>query len=172
MAVLKRYQLLHYMNTGTTANPTWSLVNEGVTTFDSTLEPETEDVHYVGEQNARTLTNGVNATYAYTAGYDNSDAVSQLLYQVSAGQILDKEVQVVHVETWGADNTALTARMMTYAVSPTKEPSGDPGSVLTMEGNLNQVGSITLGTFNATTKVFTATEAADDDDDDDDQVGG
>lgn len=157
MAVLNRYQLLHYMNTGTTVAPEYNLVNEGVTTFDSSIEPETEDVHYVGEQNARTLTTGVKASYSFTAGYDETDAVSSLLYQVCAGQVLDREVEVVHVETWGNDSTALAARKMTYTIAPSKEPSGDPGSMLTMEGELNQVGGITTGTFNMTTKVFTAT---------------
>lgn len=153
--VRKRYERIHYMNTGTTASPVWSLINIGVTAFDDSLEPQTEDTQYIADQNQTTIMTAYKPKFAYTAGYADTDLVCAKLYEIGADQLIGESVEIVTVDTWDVASGEYTARKGEYEVAPSKAGSGDPGAMLTMEGELNQKGDIVKGTFNLTTKVFT-----------------
>ena len=62
----KRYDRLHYMDTGTSST-TWSLINEGVIAFDDDLAPKTETKQYIADRNERDEVVGYKPTYSYTA---------------------------------------------------------------------------------------------------------
>jgi len=157
MARITRPQLLHYINLGTELAPQYALVNKGVTSFEDSLEVETSEEHYIADQNATTLSSGVKASWSYTATVYSDDPVVQMLYNISADQTLNKTVDMVTVETWNGEKTALVARKVSLNVQPSKWAGGEAGGSLQVEGTLTQIGEPVAGTFNMTTKEFTAT---------------
>jgi hypothetical protein len=47
MAKIMRHKVQHYLNTGTTENPVWSLINEGVSSLTMNYNPEIEEEAYI-----------------------------------------------------------------------------------------------------------------------------
>jgi len=150
----KRFERLHYMNTATSGPVLWSLINEGVTNFEDDLAPVTETKQYIADQNQRDEVTGFKPTFAYTAELDSTDPVSQLLYNIGANQQVGATVDIVTVDVWTLENGVCDARKGTYNVIPSKAGSGAPGSALTMEGTLAQVGGLDTGTWDVANKTF------------------
>lgn len=151
----KRYERLHYMNTGT-SSIVWSLINEGVTAFDDDLAPKTETKQYIADQNERDEVVGYKPTFKYTAEYDETDPVCMKLYGIGANQQIGMTVDIVTVDVWTETDGVCEARKGTYNVIPSKAGSGAPGSALTMEGTLSQVGDLVSGTWDVATNSFTS----------------
>lgn len=162
--MIKRYERLHYANTGTAEQPVWSLVNEGVTAFDDDLAPKTETRQYIADENEKDEVSGYKPTFGYTAEVDETDLVSQLLYAVGADQTVGEQVDIVTVDVWTEADGVCEARKGTYNIIPSKAGSGDPGGALIMEGTLAQDGALIKGEWTVTTKAFVADDADDADD--------
>jgi hypothetical protein len=151
----KRYDRLHYMDTGT-ASVVWSLINEGVTAFDDDLAPKTETKQYIADQNERDEVVGYKPSFKYTAEYDETDPVCMKLYAIGANQQIGATVDIVTIDVWTEQDGVCEARKGTYNVIPSKAGSGAPGGALTMEGTLSQVGDLVSGTWDVSTNTFTA----------------
>ena len=154
--MIKRYERLHYANTGTVELPVYSLINEGVTAFDDDLAPKTETKQYIADENEKDEVSGYKPTFAYTAEVDADDLVSQLLYGVGADQTVGAQVEIVTVDVWTDALGVCEARKGTYNIIPSKAGSGDPGGALIMEGTLSQDGALTKGEWTVATKAFVA----------------
>lgn len=149
----KRYERLHYMDVGT-QSVVWALINEGVTAFDDDLAPKTETKQYIADQNERDEVVGYKPSFKYTAEHDETDAVCRKLYNIGANQLVGETVDIVTVDVWTEEDGVCTARKGTYNVIPSKAGSGAPGSALTMEGTLSQVGDLDVGTWDVATNTF------------------
>lgn len=149
----KRYDRLHYMNTGTSSE-TWSLINEGVIAFDDDLAPKTETKQYIADKNERDEVVGYKPTFSYTAEVESTDPVSAKLYQIGADQVVGEQVEIVTVDVWTLTDGKCDARKATYNVIPSKAGSGDPGGALMMEGTLVQVGELVKGKWTVATSTF------------------
>lgn len=49
---IKRHNLAHFLNTGTTATPVWSRINKGVTELTTAYNPEVTTEKYIGDEHA------------------------------------------------------------------------------------------------------------------------
>ena len=144
---MERYDRLHYMNTGTEAVPVWSLINEGIVTFDDDLAPITETKQYIADKNQHDVITGYKPTFKYSAEIDSTDVVNKKLYDIGADQKIGETCEIVSVDMWDLAAGVYTARKATYNVIPSKSGSGDAGAYLKMEGSLSQVGDIVKGTW-------------------------
>ena len=52
MDKIKRVKLAHFLNTATTAEPTWSRMNKGITELTTSFNPEVTTDKYIGDDNA------------------------------------------------------------------------------------------------------------------------
>jgi hypothetical protein len=151
-----RYDRLHYMNTGTLEAPAWSLINEGVTSFEDDLAPKTESKQYIADKVEKDVLTGYKPSFKYTAEVDKDDPVSQKLYDIGADQVVGAQVEIVTVDVWTLAAGECEARKGTYNVIPSKAGSGAPGAKLVMEGTLSQDGDLVSGTWTVATSSFAA----------------
>ena len=151
--MIRRYERLHYMDTGT-QSVVFSLINEGVVSFDDELSPKTETKQYIADQNERDEVISYKPSFRYSAELDADDAVSQKLYLIGANQVVGAQVTIVTVDTWTELTGICEARQATYNVIPSKAGSGAPGTNLTMEGTLSQVGVIVPGYWDVAADEF------------------
>jgi len=152
----KRYERLHYMNTATGETATWSLINEGIVSFDDDLAPKTETKQYIADKSEHDVILSYKPTYKYSAEIDSIDPVNVKLYNIGADQLLGETCDIITVDTWSLTEGQCTARKATFNIIPSKAGSGDAGGFLKMEGTLSQVGAIVKGLWNVTNKEFTA----------------
>lgn len=150
-----RHQFADYLNVGTEDAPTWELMGYGFTTLDEEFGAETESVKYVNEASASTSVESYTSVFPFTAHLIPSEAAVNALYAVGRNHLIgsDAEFEYVRVELWDGQENEFAARK--FVVSA--EVSGISGEKKQeMSGNLNAVGDPVDGTFNTTTKTFTA----------------
>lgn len=154
--VVKVEENLHYVSWEGLEKPV--LASEGITDWTQALNPETEEIHYIGEKNKRTTMKGYSPTVAYTGHLNPSDSFSLHLYEIGKQEQVGQTIDETEVETWNASETAgsFHAYKRTYEVQPANPGSGAGGDPLNLEGTLAQMGSAVEGTFALETKVFTA----------------
>lgn len=124
--------------------------------------PQVDNVAYVNNRNDSPVIIGYQNKWAYEAHYIEGNTVCDDLAAIAREQKTgtDCERQVVDVElhnpvTGDGITTTYRARKAVVAVEATG-PNGDPKSITKLSGNMHQIGDIVMGTFNTTTKAFTA----------------
>ncbi len=150
----KRYERLHYMNTATGETELWSLINEGIVSFDDDLAPKTETKQYIADKSEHDVVLSYKPSYKYSAEVDNVDPVNVKLFNIGADQVIGQTCEVITVDVWTLADGACTARKAIYNIIPSKSGSGDAGGFLKMEGTLSQVGEIIKGTWTVATAQF------------------
>ena len=123
-----------------------------------------KETAYINDKSKTTYTLGYKNVFPFDAEYiDSEDAINKI-YGIARNRKVGTDAEVEYIRT---DNiidaatglpktTPVAARKFKCSVEVT-EISGDPGGELKMTGNLNGIGDFVEGTFNLTTKVFTAT---------------
>ena len=142
-----RHQFADYLNCGTADNPDWQLMGYGFTAINETFGASTESTKYVNDK----------AESTDVVSY-SSEAAIQALYNVGRNHVTGDGTifEYVRVELWDETETANTFKARKFEVSAeVSEISGDNKQELS--GNLNGRGDPINGTFNTTTKAFTAT---------------
>ena len=151
-----RYEKLHYANIGNDTTPQWVLINEGITDFTNSLNPETETRQYIADKTAREKTKSYQPSYAYSGLLNDEDPFSEWLYNLSADQKLNTKVKIVSVDTWDETGSGIfTARMAQYNVIPDNDGSGAGGDDLNLSGTISQDGDLVKGTWDSAAKTFT-----------------
>jgi hypothetical protein len=153
-----RYEKLHYANIGTASSPQWVLINEGITDFTNSLNPETDTRQYIADKTAREKTKSYQPSYAYSGLLNDDDPFSKWLYGLSADQKLNIKVPIVSVDTWDETTSGsglFTARMATYNVIPDNDGSGAGGDDLNLSGTISQDGDLVKGTWDMEDQEFT-----------------
>lgn len=137
------------------------LINEEVTDWTQTAAPETSDKQFIGEKNKRTSMKGYAPSVAYSAVLNPTDPFLMFLYNTGKLEQVGVTFDDIEVETWNQKTTGkFSAYKRTYEVQPSNPGSGAGGDDLKMEGTLSQKGSVIKGTFDISTKTFTADTAA------------
>ena len=162
MAQVLRYMIADYLNCGTSSTPDWELMGTGFLKLDEQLNPETKET-LISTISQKQPTRWVTKMYFPDAEYiDSEDAINKI-YGIARNRKVGTDAEVEYIRT---DNiidaatglpktTPVAARKFKCSVEVT-EISGDPGGELKMTGNLNGIGDFVEGTFNLTTKAFTA----------------
>lgn len=156
--LIGRSQRRHYLNTGTTEQPVWSLIGEGFTEFTQSLHPICYHRRYIHEGVKRTDVTGYAPVMQYAFEvYTNSPAIEQLR------RIADREltgsdawVEICTVDLF--DETEVSgvchASVRTYSVIPAE--CGEGTDTLIYTGTLHAITSPVVGTFVVSAGVFTA----------------
>lgn len=155
--VIRRHQYADYLNVGTTAAPEWALMGTGFTTLDEEPNAQTESVKYVCDSSSSTSVVSYETSFPYEADQIKEEAAINAIYEVGRNHLTggDAEREYVRVELWDADTAANTFKARKFVVSI--EVSSIAGeNKMQISGNLNAVGDPVQGTFNTSTRAFTA----------------
>lgn len=101
MAKVMREKILHYLNTNTVQSPTWSLINEGVTSLSTNFNPETEEEAYIADSAKTKTTTGLALETTFdmnrVKGDDANDKIFALVWGRKIGTDADSELLTVNM---------------------------------------------------------------------------
>lgn len=162
MTKIKRSEIQTFIDTvpaGGLGSETYSLIGDGVPSGKIAYNPKTETMTYIHENSASVTVEGYAPTMSVEAEAVNGDAVFEFIdaLRIARAVLDDAETTICNVwmyETGGP--TAYPAEQQTVCIS-VDEYGGDGGSSAKISYTIHYVGDPIPGTFNSSTKVFTAT---------------
>lgn len=156
---LKRSDLKHFLNTSSTATPTWSPINLGVTAAQINYNPTVLEEGYIADTAKTKEVESVSPEMSLEFTIKKGDAVSDYIFS----KIWDQKVLGDSYSTLLTVRTAETAvngayPAMTQPVSISPQNIGNEAvTAAKMSVTLLFRGDPTYGTFNPTTSTFTPT---------------
>ena len=100
MAKIMRHKVQHYLDTSTTDTPTWSLINEGVSSLSINYNPEIEDEAYIADTASTKYTTGLGVETTFDMNRIKGDAANDeifaLVWARSIGTAADSELVTVN----------------------------------------------------------------------------
>lgn len=158
--LVQRNQWASYMDTGAGDLEEYSLMGDGFTTLTESKNPKEYSRQYVNMATEATDVVGYAPAIAYTADVYSGDPCIQKILEITDGERVgtDAQVNIVNVNRWEGEATALEATRRKYAIIP--DSKGDGTDALVISGSFKAVGDIEKGTFDEKTKKFTVTGAA------------
>lgn len=157
MAIIKRADRQHFMNTGTSENPVWSQIGEGFTEFTESKNAVSYQRRYIHETTKRTDVTGYAPVIDYELEvYDNNPVIAKIRGITDCeltGE--DAQVEILTVDLFDkADSTGTyNAIKRSYSVIP--DECGKGTDTLCYTGTMKAVGDLIIGTFVKSTGVFT-----------------
>lgn len=153
------YDEAHYFDIGTSQTP--NVVLGGVITqLDENSNPTESEKQYIHQKTKTTKVTGFNDEFPITSDLVKGDEVSEYFYGIFRDRKTGTNAQVIHyiVELWNPTETAnvYKARKQVQTVSISGK-TANPGEEITFNGTLKGVSDFVDGTFNISTKAFTAT---------------
>jgi len=106
MAKIMRHKVQHYLNTGSTDTPTWSLINEGVSSLTTNFNPESEEEAYIADAASTKYTTGLAIETTFDMNRVKGDAANDKIFALVWGRKIGTE----------ADSELLTVN---YSATPT-----------------------------------------------------
>jgi hypothetical protein len=156
--VVLRHKVADYLNVGSDATAEYVLMGTGFTTLDEEPGAQTEAVKYVNEASTSSSVTGYETTFPYEAEHIIDEKAVDAIYTVGRNHYTGAEAEFdyVRVELWNrVGTTGNTFEARKFRVScEVASYSGE--NKQTISGNLNAVGDPILGTFDTSTKTFTA----------------
>lgn len=159
-AKVKRSQVAHFLNTGTTGSPTWSSIGEGVTSATINYNPQTVEEIYITEDSGTTEVESYKPTMPVEATALNGDAVFEYIdTKRKARSVLDDAhselLNVWEYETPSGSPAAYPAEKQDVSIQ-IDDFGGEGGKAAKINFTLNFLGNPTSGSFVPTTGSFTA----------------
>lgn len=165
-AVVQRHQFADYLNVGTAAEPNFVLMGVGFTSLNESPGAQTNSKKYVNEKTSTSSVTSYETQFPFESDLIPEQEAVIALYNVGRDHKTgsDAEFEYVRVELWnpvttvGQETVQNTYKARKFVVSAEiSDISGEDDQVVS--GNLNAVGDPVDGTFNTSTKTFTATAA-------------
>lgn len=162
MEKVMRYQTADYLNVGTSDAPEWALMGVGFNSLDESPNAQTDQKTYINQKNSSSSVVGYEPQFPFDADFIKDETAIKTLWDIARNRKTgsDAELEYVRVDLYDPDSTTTgtyPARKFTVSVE-VSDMKGDGGDPQTLSGNLNQVGDHIDGTFDTTTKTFTAKE--------------
>lgn len=148
------YETEIYINIGTESTPQYEEINKGFTGFSKTNNPTTQTQQYIGDINATTQITALGMQFSYTGERVVGDAANDYFASLDGKIGNDLKTTLVKVNTWDEGNNA-TMYNVVVAVSSDGDLAG--GSTQAISGTVYVNGDPVKGTFDKTSKKFTAT---------------
>ena len=153
------YDEAHYFDIGTAQTP--NVVLGGVITqLDENSNPTESEKQYIHQKTKTTKVTGFGDEFPITSDLVKDDEVSEYFYGIFRDRKTGTDAQVIHyiVELWNPTETAnvYKARKQVQTVSISGKVA-NPGEQITFNGSLKGVSDFVDGTFNTSSKTFTAT---------------
>ena len=113
MAKIMRHKVQHYLNTGTTESPVWSLINEGVSSLTMNFNPESEEEAYIADAASTKYTTGLAVETTFDMNRVKGDAANDKIFLLVWGRKIGTD----------ADSELLTVNMSATPVSGDQYPA-------------------------------------------------
>ena len=158
-----RYQWETYMEIPgvSGADPTSALIGEGFTSFPEAKNAKEYTRKYIKDKTERTDVIGYSPSISYTCDKINGDPVVDEVVKVHENELVGKDARraIVSVNLWEPTETedVYEAKRRVYSIIPSNK--GDGTDALQYTGTMKACSDIEFGTFNRSTKKFTATGA-------------
>lgn len=158
MAKIKRSQVQSFLNTTPLSTATYKLIGEGVTTGKVNYNPKTSEETYVHEDSATIAVESYAPTLPVEMTAVSGDAAFTFIDTLRKNRsvLSDAETDIVNVWMYESGGpTAYPAEKQTVSIQ-IDDFGGDGGQAVKINYTINFVGAPVVGTFNASTKAFTA----------------
>lgn len=155
---IKRSLFAVFLNTSTTGTATYALMGQGITSQKVDYSPETSSETYVSEDSATTDVESYKPKIATKQTAIAGDAVFDFIdgLRQKRAVLNDAHTDIVMVNLYGTETTgAYPAEKNTVSIQ-IDDFGGDGGKSVEINYTVNMVGNPVQGTFNPTTKAFTA----------------
>ncbi len=158
MAIVKRADRQHYLNTGERNSPVWTLIGEGFTEFTETKNAISYQRRYIHESTKRTDVTGYAPVIDYELEVYSGNAAIEKIRLITDRELTgdDAKVDVICVDLFDQTETSgvYNAVFRTYSVIP--DECGEGTDALCYTGTMKAVGDIQTGKFVLSTSTFTA----------------
>lgn len=159
-----RNKIADYLNLGTDTEE-YHFMGMGFNTIDESKSPNVDSKTYIHQTTATKTVTGYESSFAFDSDLISDEAVIMDLYDIGVEEKTGAEAErdYVRVELFRAvEGSENTFRARKYRVSvECTDVTGAGGETVTVKGNLNSTTDVIKGTFNTSTKTFTAdTDAA------------
>ncbi len=158
MAIIKRADRQHYINTGTAAQPVWTLIGEGFTAFTESKNAVSYQRRYIHEITKRTDVTGYAPVIDYEFEVYSSNPAIEKIRSITDYELVGEEarVEILCVDLFDETETSGVYRAFRRSYSVIPDECGDGTDALVYTGTMKAVGDIVTGTFVRSTGTFTA----------------
>lgn len=158
METVLRNQIADYLGVGET--PTYALMGVGFNTLDENPNAQTDSKTYIHQKSQTSQIKSYQTQFPFDTDLIADETAVTALYDIGRNQKTgaDAELEYIRVELFkptGAEGTTFEARKFKVAVAVTGI-SGAGGETVKVTGTLYAVGDAVKGTFDTSTKTFTA----------------
>lgn len=154
-----RHERVYYIDTTPdTETETYVLFGDGVNSLSSDMGSTVEDDHYITQKNGTSTRTATAKSHSFSGdmiiGDDALNYMETKIYALGS----EAETHWVEVDAFRdpGEDGSYPARKVDILIDITNDGSGDAGSALQFEGTIKWLGDPVEGTFNKTTKKFTA----------------
>lgn len=159
MDAVMRYQVADYLATG---DDKFALMGVGFNTLDENPTAQKDAKTYINQKAQTTQIKSYQPTFPFDTDLISDEEAVMAIYDIGRNQKTgeDAELDYVRVELFkpvADQENVFEARKFRVAVE-VANITGEGGGIMKVTGNLNGVGDFVAGTFDTTTKTFTATE--------------
>lgn len=157
MAIVKRADRQHYMNTGTESEPVWTRIGEGFTEFAESKNAVSYQRRYIHEYTKRTDVTGYAPVIDYEFEVYTSNPVIAKLRRIADAELVGEEakVDVLTVDLFDEDGNFGRYRAYRRHYSVIPDESGKGTDALVYTGTMKAVGDIEEGTYVPASGVYT-----------------
>jgi len=158
MAKIKRSQVMTFMNTTPSAAATYSLIGEGVTGGSIAYNPQVEEETYIHQDSATVTVESYSPKLSLEASAVAGDAVFEFIDSLRVARAVLAAAQTDIVNVWAYETggpAAYPAEKQNVSIQ-IDEFGGEGGKSVKINYTVNFIGDPVVGTFNATTRAFTA----------------
>lgn len=158
MAIVKRADRQHYMNTGTAAEPVWSRIGEGFTEFAESKNAVSYQRRYINESTKRTDVTGYAPVIDYEFEVYTDNPVIEKLRRISDAELVgeDAKVELLTVDLFDEEENWGRYRAYRRIWSVIPDESGKGADALVYTGTMKGVGDIEEGVYIPSSGVYTA----------------
>ena len=155
-----REKLMHFFNIGTSEEPEYVLLGDGITSMTEEFNPESDTKQYINQANGTTVIKSYTPSISIEKEYIKDEALQKwidekikILPTGSSAQSDYIRINILDSVSDGVYNAV--KRKCSYQFDSI---GGDAGSELVNAMTLGGIGEGIQGTFNVSTSTFTATE--------------
>lgn len=158
MAIIKRADRQHYINTGTAAQPVWTLIGEGFTSFTESKNPVSYQRRYIHEITKRTDVTGYAPVIDYEFEVYGGNPAIEKIRAITDHELVGEEarVEILCADLFDETETSGVYRAVKRSYSVIPDECGDGTDALVYTGTMKAVGDIIAGSFVKSTGTFTA----------------
>lgn len=157
---VKRKDIADYLNVGTAETAEWALLGFGVETLDEEPGAQTDTTCYINDETSSTTIINYETKFPYTSEVIKDEKAIMSLYKTGrdheTGTAAEREYIRVDLYDPVAETAGSYKARKFRVANEVSSFKGNGGEKIKVDGTLNAVGDPIQGTFNVTSKTFTA----------------